>query len=37
MVKVQGSQASQETEVKQVDTTGDTHKLQVTFGSSLHA
>ena len=32
-VQVQGSQASEETVVKQVDT----HKPQVTFSSSLHA
>ena len=36
-VEVQGSQASEETAVKQVDTPGDTHNPQVTFGSSLHA
>ena len=37
VVEVQGSQAMEETAVKQVDTPGDTHNLQVTFGSSLHA
>ena len=36
-VEVQEAQAAEETAVKQVDTTGDTHKPQVTFGSSLHA
>ena len=37
VVKVQGSEA-EETAVKELDTPGDnTHNLQVTFGSSLHA
>ena len=37
VVKVQGLQASEETAVKQVDTPGDNHNPQVTFGSYLHA
>ena len=36
-VEVQEAQASEETAVKQVDTTGDAHKPQVTFGLYLHA
>ena len=37
VVKVQGSEA-EGTAVKEPDTPGDnTHNLQVTFGSSLHA
>ena len=38
VVEVQGSEALEETAVKEPDTPGDnTHNQQVTLGSSLHA